>query len=645
MRTVVIAVGLVVLLAVGWIINGLTSDREKEELAVHYSWIVKWALTLSRESGKAPDRATFDSPRIQVAGDSHRWLVTGRMSWRAKSGEETGDQYSALVENSCKAYADPKCWRLVDFASGEAAIDLAESTLAASAAQTASIEEPAAVEPKAAQAGVAASPPEPAASPVDPVTALLDDEAQPDGASAQALAENAVPAAPAPPLADGVPLPERKPSAPMRSGEEDTLFALGEQEGRVGEADSLAAIEEPSLPAVNDSDSAAALADSGSTSTDADSAFAVAESQPLVAEEDSEAALAEASAQADEDATRVAEAAAPEQSALAGADAATSEGSAYEASDPMATIGSAGDQLAAAAETAPVSASAAAPGAPALLPQSEGSADAATVQPAAPAPAADLVAALPPTPAPAQTGQAGLDPALIVLIQDRLDRAGYNPGPVDGRFGGRTQAALIQFQRDTGLPVTGQPSREALAALDRSLASTTTVATPAAASEVAAVPPAAPAQPTVPAPAQIVAPRAPTAPVAALPQGQPPASAVAPVAPASQQPVNLIQPEPGPAPAVTADESLIFLIQHRLRQAGFSPGRFDGRMSDGTASAIRAYQQKNGLPANGIPSRALLERLEADVLTNGQKQPLAPTPLGFLSCGAAGQPPCAPPPA
>ena len=82
MRTVVIAIGLVVLLAVGWIINGLTSDREKEELAVHYSWIVKWALTLSRESGKAPDRATFDSPRIQVAGDSHRWLVTGRMSWR-----------------------------------------------------------------------------------------------------------------------------------------------------------------------------------------------------------------------------------------------------------------------------------------------------------------------------------------------------------------------------------------------------------------------------------------------------------------------------------------------------------------------------------------------------------------------------------
>jgi peptidoglycan hydrolase-like protein with peptidoglycan-binding domain len=236
-----------------------------------------------------------------------------------------------------------------------------------------------------------------------------------------------------------------------------------------------------------------------------------------------------------------------------------------------------------------------------------------------------------------------LDPALIVLIQDRLDRAGYDPGPVDGRFGGRTQAALMQFQRDAGLPVNGQPSREALAALDRSLAATTTAATPAAASEVAAVPPAAPAQPTAPAPAQNVAPPAP--PVAALPQGQPAPSAVAPVAPASQQPVNLIQPEPGPAPAVTADESLIFLIQHRLRQAGFSPGRFDGRMSEGTASAIRAYQQKNGLPANGIPSRALLERLEADVLTNGQKQPLAPTPLGFLSCGAAGQPPCAPPPA
>jgi hypothetical protein len=40
-------------------------------------------------------------------------------------------------------------------------------------------------------------------------------------------------------------------------------------------------------------------------------------------------------------------------------------------------------------------------------------------------------------------------------IQRRLTRLGYGPGPVDGRFGRRTQAALGWFQLKHGLPVTG----------------------------------------------------------------------------------------------------------------------------------------------------------------------------------------------
>jgi hypothetical protein len=40
-------------------------------------------------------------------------------------------------------------------------------------------------------------------------------------------------------------------------------------------------------------------------------------------------------------------------------------------------------------------------------------------------------------------------------IQRRLTRLGYEPGPVDGRFGPRTQAAVGWFQLKHGLPVTG----------------------------------------------------------------------------------------------------------------------------------------------------------------------------------------------
>jgi peptidoglycan hydrolase-like protein with peptidoglycan-binding domain len=40
-------------------------------------------------------------------------------------------------------------------------------------------------------------------------------------------------------------------------------------------------------------------------------------------------------------------------------------------------------------------------------------------------------------------------------IQRRLRRLGYDPGPVDGRFGRRTQAAVGWFQHKHGMPVTG----------------------------------------------------------------------------------------------------------------------------------------------------------------------------------------------
>ncbi|WP_088554756.1 PGRP and LysM peptidoglycan-binding domain-containing protein [Calderihabitans maritimus] len=45
-------------------------------------------------------------------------------------------------------------------------------------------------------------------------------------------------------------------------------------------------------------------------------------------------------------------------------------------------------------------------------------------------------------------------PAVRVL-QLLLTRAGFDPGPIDGIFGPRTEAAVKAFQRQKGLPVTG----------------------------------------------------------------------------------------------------------------------------------------------------------------------------------------------
>jgi len=54
--------------------------------------------------------------------------------------------------------------------------------------------------------------------------------------------------------------------------------------------------------------------------------------------------------------------------------------------------------------------------------------------------------------------------ARIIAIQQALKAKGYDPGPVDDILGPRTRAALIQFQKDNGLPV-GNLNMETLGAL------------------------------------------------------------------------------------------------------------------------------------------------------------------------------------
>lgn len=52
-----------------------------------------------------------------------------------------------------------------------------------------------------------------------------------------------------------------------------------------------------------------------------------------------------------------------------------------------------------------------------------------------------------------------------VRIQLLLQEAGFNPGTVDGRWGPSTQGAMAEFQRASGLPVSGQPDAVTLDAL------------------------------------------------------------------------------------------------------------------------------------------------------------------------------------
>ena len=76
-----------------------------------------------------------------------------------------------------------------------------------------------------------------------------------------------------------------------------------------------------------------------------------------------------------------------------------------------------------------------------------------------------------PSVAPAQPRPAQQWSQLTRDVQNALTALGYDPGPVDGLFGARTQAAIERFERERGLRVTGNVSAELLARLKANQAS------------------------------------------------------------------------------------------------------------------------------------------------------------------------------
>jgi hypothetical protein len=67
---------------------------------------------------------------------------------------------------------------------------------------------------------------------------------------------------------------------------------------------------------------------------------------------------------------------------------------------------------------------------------------------------------------PVTTSYVGTSGSLVVDVQRELAREGYDPGPIDGVMGGQTRGAIMAFQRDNGLMVTGRIDSKLLDQLD-----------------------------------------------------------------------------------------------------------------------------------------------------------------------------------
>lgn len=148
----------------------------------------------------------------------------------------------------------------------------------------------------------------------------------------------------------------------------------------------------------------------------------------------------------------------------------------------------------------------------------------------------------------------------ITQLQRALERAGYDTGGVDGQMGPGTRAALRAFQRDNGLPVTGQPSPAVRQALGRYMDDPGRQGTFA--------------------------------------QGR------------QQVGPQAGQQQPGWGQQQRYDTDFIADVQFALRRQGYDIGAISGELDPGTRAAIRSFQRDHGLRVTGEPDRMVVAELQ-----------------------------------
>jgi peptidoglycan hydrolase-like protein with peptidoglycan-binding domain len=176
--------------------------------------------------------------------------------------------------------------------------------------------------------------------------------------------------------------------------------------------------------------------------------------------------------------------------------------------------------------------------------------------------------------------------ALVTDIQRALARLGIYTGPIDGRTGQRTSAAIAKYEEAVGLAVTGQPTPEFLHVLQHPLSAT--------AAEKAADPIAAKLDRTAAQqPASTTMPQQDAAAVKAAAARKATADAAASAA------------------AATKMAATYRTVQTALNRIGYGPVPVDGAANKATLDAIRGFELDNGLSVSGEPSDALIQRLVA----------------------------------
>ena len=178
----------------------------------------------------------------------------------------------------------------------------------------------------------------------------------------------------------------------------------------------------------------------------------------------------------------------------------------------------------------------------------------------------------------------------VKILQKALNDLGFAAGSADGKFGTGTQRAVVAFQQANGLEADGKAGSRTLKKLEAQLAGDTGNDT-----VVTAPPTAAPAATPAPTASTGNSYNVPTRTLRKGYQGEDVKS-----------------------------------VQSRLKELGYYTGSIDGKYGSGTMAAVKSFQQKNGLTADGLAGSATYRVLfssNAKPLNGATAAPTAtPTP-------------------
>ncbi len=211
---------------------------------------------------------------------------------------------------------------------------------------------------------------------------------------------------------------------------------------------------------------------------------------------------------------------------------------------------------------------------------------------------------------PAGARAAELVPEEAIELERLLAELNFDPGAIDGVIDGRTRTAIALYQEFAALAVDGEPGPKLLVELRQVVQAFAEIN---AAKAVAAA--AAPEPEPQPEPEPEPEPEVATQP-APEPEPEPEVAARPDPEPTSgfdldHMIARLVHKDgTGGAPAGAGpDRELVLAVQRQLARIGLDPGPLDGQLGARTSEAILVYQGDRGLPADGRPSRALLDRL------------------------------------